>query len=87
MTDRTMVGNYATKLACEFQRTERRRHDEDETKGLEPVSRPRRSAAYSAAPRQAKTLKQLKKKSRQYGEGAGYRKIFLAFRQGEVFFT
>jgi hypothetical protein len=33
------------------------------------------------------TVKQLKKKCRHYGEGAGCRKIFLAFRQGEVFFT
>jgi hypothetical protein len=33
VSDRTMVGNYATRLACEFQRTERRRHDEHETKG------------------------------------------------------
>ena len=31
VSDRTMVGNYATRLACEFQRTERRRHDEHET--------------------------------------------------------
>src|ERR1700686_5397146 len=29
--NRTMVGNSATRLACEFQRTERRRHDEHET--------------------------------------------------------
>jgi len=28
-----MVGNSATRLACEFQRTERRRHKEHETKG------------------------------------------------------
>jgi hypothetical protein len=28
-----------------------------------------------------------KKKCGHYGEGAGCRKIFLAFRQGEVFFT
>src|SRR5260370_41481082 len=33
VSDRTMVGNSATRLACEFQRTERRRHDEHETKG------------------------------------------------------
>jgi hypothetical protein len=26
----TMLGNSATRLACEFQRTERRRHDEHE---------------------------------------------------------
>jgi hypothetical protein len=31
VSDRTMVGNCATRLACEFQRTERRRHDEHET--------------------------------------------------------
>src|SRR5258708_7124318 len=31
VSDRTMVGNSATRLACEFQRTERRRHDEHET--------------------------------------------------------
>src|SRR5260370_5358899 len=30
VSDRTMVGNSATRLACEFQRTERRRHDEHE---------------------------------------------------------
>jgi ribosomal protein S14 len=48
----------------------------------------RRSAAYGAAPRQAKTVKQLLiKRCRQCGRGAGCRKIFLAFRQGEVFFT
>ena len=40
------------------------------------------------APRQAKTVNQLLKKTcRQCGRGAGCRKIFLAFRQGEVFFT
>jgi hypothetical protein len=31
MTDRTMVGDSATRLGREFQRTERRRHDEHET--------------------------------------------------------
>jgi hypothetical protein len=31
VSDRTMVANSATRLACEFQRTERRRHDEHET--------------------------------------------------------
>jgi|ERR1035438_7007843 hypothetical protein len=31
VSDRTMVGNSATRSACEFQRTERRRHDEHET--------------------------------------------------------
>jgi len=31
VSDRTMVGNSATRLACEFQRTELRRHDEHET--------------------------------------------------------
>ena len=48
----------------------------------------RRSAAYGAAPRQAKTVKQLLiKRCRQCGRRAGCRKIFLAFRRGEVFFT
>jgi hypothetical protein len=35
----------------------------------EEVSRPCRSAAYKAAPRQAKTAKQLENKYRQYGGG------------------
>ena len=49
---------------------------------------PRRSAAYRAAPRQGSTVKQLKDEvSAVWPEGAGCRKIFLAFRQGKVFFT
>jgi len=88
VSDRTMVGNSATRLACEFQRTERRRHDsEHETTGMGKNHRLVAPAAYRAAPRQAKTAKQLKKKCRQYGGGLDAGKIFLAFRQGEVFFT
>ena len=40
VSDRTMVGNSATTLACECQRTERRRHvSEHETTGMEKKDR------------------------------------------------
>ena len=62
-------------------------NSEHENHREEEASRARRSAAYRAAPRQATTVKQLKKKCRQCGGGLDAGKIFLAFRQGEVFFT
>ena len=41
VSDRTMVGNSATRLACEFQRTEWRRHvSEHETTGTKKHPRP-----------------------------------------------
>ena len=41
VSDRTMVGNFATRLACEFQRTEWRRHvSEHETTGTKKHPRP-----------------------------------------------
>src|SRR5580700_8935528 len=51
------------------------------------IGRARRSAAQWAAPRRAPTVEPLKKLRQQCGRGAGCRKIFLAFRQGEVFFS
>src|SRR6266568_875177 len=90
VSDRTMVGNSATRLACEFQRTERHRHDEHET----PTGRKKHGGP--VAPRLTRPLRDRAERSSGQAakeevsalwRGAGCRKIFLAFRQGEVFFT
>jgi len=88
MTDRTMVGDSATRLGCEFQRTERRRHDEHET----PTGR-KRHGGRSLRGLQGRSATGLNGQAAKeesvgtMGEGAGCRKIFLAFRQVQVFFT
>ena len=57
VSDRTMVGNTATRLACEFQRTKRRRHvSEHETTGTKKHPR-------SVAPRPSGPLRNGAKRS------------------------
>jgi len=82
-----MVGNSATRLACEFQRTEGRRHVSTmKPQGGKSIEAPslRGLQGRSAT---GLSVKQLKKNCRQCGGGLDAGKIFLAFRQGEVFFT
>ena len=83
VSDRTMVGTSATRLAYEFQRTEWRRHERTCNHREEEASGPRRSPAYRAAPRQAKTVKQLKRKCRG---GLDVTKIPLASGSGRSVF-
>src|SRR5215469_16594967 len=86
VSDRTMVGNTATRLACEFQRTKRRRHvSEHETTGTKKPPRP-------VAPRPSGPLRNGAKRSSRcrtnVAIGAGgldVETIFLPFRRGEVF--
>src|SRR5271170_1438474 len=87
VSDRTMVGSSATRLACEFQRTERRRHEEHEN----PTGGKKHGGP--VAPRLTGLLRDRAKRSSSERRGvssvagAGCRKIFLTVRQGEVFFT
>jgi hypothetical protein len=75
-----MVGNSATRLACEF----RKPNGAVTTANMKPQGGrsigARRSAAYRAAPRQAKTVKPLKKKHHPHG---GWMSEKYFFRSGE----
>jgi len=87
VSDRTMVGNSATRLACEFQRTEwRRRDSEYETTGRKQHCGPvaPRLMGRSATGQDGQAAKE-EVSAMWRGLDAG--KLFLAFRQGEVFFT
>src|ERR1035441_2395584 len=87
VSDRTMVGNSATRLACEFQRTEGRRRDND--------MKPQRGSSIAGPSLRGlwgrsatgQNGQAAKEELSAVWRGLDAGKLFLAFRQGEVFFT
>jgi len=85
VSDRTMVGNSATRLACEFQRTEWRRHDrEHETTGRK---KHRASSLRGLQGRSATGQNDQAAKEKMSWRGWMSRKYFWLPAQGEVFFA
>src|SRR5450755_551970 len=87
VSDRTMVGNSATRLACAFPRTEGRRHDTNmkPQRGRSIAGPSLRGLWGRSATGHNGQAAQEEVSAMWRGLDAG--KLFLAFRQGEVFFT
>ena len=87
VSDRTMVGNAATRLACEFQRTKRGRHvSEHETTGTRKP--PRLVAPRPSGPlrNEGKTIKPLQNKCSYWGWGGWMSKQHSCRSGGEKCF-
>jgi hypothetical protein len=86
VSDRTMVGNSATRLACEFQRTEGRRRDNDmkPQRGSSIAGPSLRGLWGRSATGQNGQVP--KEKTRQYGGGLDAAKILLASASGRSVF-
>ena len=86
VSDRTMVGNFATRLACVFPRTEGRRHDQDmKPQRGSSIAGPSLRGLWgrSATGHNGQAAKE---KSCRYGDGAECRKNISGVPVGEVFF-
>ena len=83
-----MVGNSATRLACEFQKN----RTAPSLTNMKPPQEGRNTGAPPLRGTQGRSATGLngqaaKDEVSAVWRGAGCQKIFLAFRQGEVFFT